>query len=224
MNDQIQINIANTVFNLNRLQLLFELIFSDTLTHGSCRGNTTSDSLQQVINVFSTRPFLMLDNFNTQVDFRLLNVLSIGFHTDFSVFFRELVDSQGSCMQPSQCDELPDVTQLTQSLNVAFLVSNGHGCVPVERWGQVVGQPLVWNLGLDTFSKFLSLSVVWKLGFHPDDIGVRSKLNTTVDSTLSTTLVSVVTFTNSWSVPVEVDFLTQQLLGKSSSLLVGNVR
>ena len=43
-------------------------------------------------------------------------------------------------MQACEGDELPAVAKLSEALDVGLLVGGGHGALPVEGGGEVVGE------------------------------------------------------------------------------------
>lgn len=120
---------------------VLELILGHTLTHSSGTANTTGNHLQQVINVVSTTPFLVGDDVNALLHFRLLNELAVGAHAVLRERLGELVRDKRGSVQSSQSDELPRVAELAETLDVGLLLVAGHGLLPVEGGREVVGEP-----------------------------------------------------------------------------------
>ncbi|KAH3666964.1 hypothetical protein OGAPHI_003414 [Ogataea philodendri] len=200
---------------------ILELRLSHTSSHGSSTTHTTGNKLHNAVNVLGTRPLLVLHNLDTIVNLSGLHVLAVSLHTDLGVVPREVVHSQRSGVQTSKSDELPDVAEISKSLDVGLLVRWRHSSVPVEGWRKVVCQPLLRVLSQDTLGKLLGLLVDWKLGLHPQHVGVWSVSSGTVHGTLGASLVSVVTFSDSWSVPVKEHVFSKNRLGNLLSSLVG---
>lgn len=82
--------------------------------------------------------------------------------------------------------------------------------------------------GMHTISKLLGLVIVRKLALHPNQIGKWRVSDGTVDGTLSTTLVPVVTFAGSGRIPVPVDIHASDSLcncaGFSVALALGSAQ
>lgn len=122
---------------------LFELILCDTLAHSTCATDTTSDHLQHLIDIVSTTPFLMGNNINLVLDLWLLNKLAISTHALLRVRLGEGVADEGGGVQASKGNELPAVAELSETLDVSLLLGGGHGLLPIERGGKVVGQSII---------------------------------------------------------------------------------
>lgn len=73
---------------------------------------------------------------------------------------------------------------------------------------------------VNTISELLRLSKVGQLALHPDSIGVRGISDCPVDSTITTTLQTVVTFSCPRCLPVEEDILAQHSPRNLSRLFV----
>lgn len=217
------------MFNVNSLNIFYclklglELVLGNTGTHGSSGSNTSSDHSQNTVNVLGSGPLLVLDNLTTLVNLGLLDLATVSLHTLLRVGLGELVGDESVGVQTGKGDELPHVAELGQSADVGLLVLGGHGGGPVERGRQVVSQPLVGDGSLDTIGELLGLSVVGQLGLHPDEISVGSVSNTSVDGTLGSSLVSVVALSDSGSLPVEVEVLSEESRSKGSGLKGGGV-
>jgi hypothetical protein len=197
-----------------------ELIFSDTLAHGAGAANTTSHQLEEIICVVGTAPFLVSDDFASRVHLWLLDQLSISTHTMLAVCLGEGISNESSLMQTSKSNELPAVTEFSQSVNVGLLLITWHGSLPVERRRQVVSELLLWPHGMYTIGKLLGLCVIWQFALHPDGIGIWCESNGSVDGTLASALVPVITFSGPWSLPVKENILTSQLFGNGPRVLV----
>lgn len=83
----------------------------------------------------------MRDNVDAIGHLRFLYELSVGAHALLCVRLGECVGDEGSCVQTGQGDELPGVAEGAKALDVGFLFVAGHGLLPVEGGGEVVGKP-----------------------------------------------------------------------------------
>lgn len=198
-----------------------ELILRDTLTHSGSRANTTSDHLQQLIDIVGTTPLLMLDDINTQLRLGLLHQLAIRTHTLLAVRLGKLVANQGRGVQTSQGDKLPAVAQLGQTLDVSDLLVGRHGGLPVERGGQVVGELLLGPDGVDAVGKLLGLLEVGQLALHPDGVAVGAVGDGAVDGAVAAALEAVVALAGAGGVPVEEDVHAQDAAGDGARFRVG---
>lgn len=79
---------------------------------------------------------------------------------------------------------------------------------------------LVWPHAVNTVGELLRLRVIGQLALHPDHITVWSVSNSTVDGTLATALVPVVSLPSSGSIPIEINILSYNSLGNSTSDLI----
>ena len=122
-------------------RLFLELVLSDTLTHSSGTADTTADHLQHVVNIVGTAPLLVSDDVHAELHLGLLDQLAVGAHALVREGAGELVRDEGGGVQARQGDELPAVTQGAQTLDVGLLLVAGHGLLPVEGGGEVVGEP-----------------------------------------------------------------------------------
>lgn len=59
--------LLSLVATFARTRNSLELVFCDTLAHGSGTGHTTRDHLKQLVNVVGTRPFLVLENLDAHL-------------------------------------------------------------------------------------------------------------------------------------------------------------
>jgi hypothetical protein len=195
-----------------------ELGLGNLLTHSSSGGNTTSDHLEETVNVVSTRPLLVSNDIDTVLHLGLLDQRSVSLHSLLGVSLSEGVRDKSVGVESSQGDELPAVSKLSKTGDVSLLVIGGHGRLPVERRRQVVGKLLLGPDGVDSLGELNSLGVVGLLGLHPDQVGVRSEGNTTHDGALGSSLVTVVSLTGTGRVPVEENVLSEDVLGDDASL------
>lgn len=173
-------------------------------------------------NQFSSRPFLVGENIASLVGLGALNQLHVCLHAIADECFRELVRNVGVGVKTGEGDELEEAEKsVTSGIKFwpgchtggsATLAAAPHsqselselpdkllhllgaetGSGPVERGREVVGEPLAGDLGVDTVGELLSLGVDGGLGLHPDQVGVGSKGDGTVDSALSASLVTEV--------------------------------
>jgi hypothetical protein len=118
-----------------------ELILSNTLAHGTGTANTAAHHLKQVIRVVGTTPFLVCDNVDTVVHLWLLDQLAVCSHALLGIGLGELIGDEGGLVETGEGNELPAVAELCETLNVGLLLVAGHGGLPVEGWGEIVGQP-----------------------------------------------------------------------------------
>lgn len=65
------------VATLARTGNSLELVFCDSLAHGSSTRHTARDHLKQLIDVISSRPFLMLKNLYTILESMLVTGLEL---------------------------------------------------------------------------------------------------------------------------------------------------
>ncbi len=130
----------NNKTSLSRENALMELVLSDTLAHGGSRGDTAGNHLLQLVDVVCAAPFLMLDNINAKLHLGLLDELAVRAHADLAVGRGEAVADERRGVQAGEGDELPAVAELGQALDISLLLVAGHGRLPVERGGQVVGK------------------------------------------------------------------------------------
>jgi hypothetical protein len=109
-----------------------ELILCNPFPHRRCRTHTASHHLQEVVHIVGTRPFLMSYDINLACHLRLLYKLSVCSHSLLSICFGELIRDQSCGVQPCEGDELPAVSELSETLDVGLLLVTGHGSLPVE--------------------------------------------------------------------------------------------
>lgn len=117
-----------------------ELILSNSSTHRGSRADPTSQHGQHRVDIARARPLLMRHDIVLAVHLGLLNHLTIRPHAVLSVGSGEVVRDEGVGMQASEGDELPAVAELAEALNVRLLLVAGHGGLPVEGGGEVVGE------------------------------------------------------------------------------------
>ena len=123
-------------------------------------------------------------------------------------------------------DELPDESELPEIPDVALHRVSSETCgVPVERWAQVVGEPLAWVDSVDTLSELLGLGIDRLLRLHPQQVSIRRECDRSVDRTEGSSLVAVVTLSGPGRVPVPVRWVckTELGLGDNESIGVGEV-
>ena len=85
----------------------------------------------------------MLDDVDAQLNLGLLDELAVGAHADLGVGAGEAVAGEGRGVQARQGDELPAVAQGGEAADVRLLLVAGHGRLPVEGRGEVVGESIV---------------------------------------------------------------------------------
>lgn len=117
-----------------------ELVFSNALTHGSRTANTARHHLEHLINVVRAAPFLVFDDIDPVIHLGLLDQLAVRPHALLAVRLGELVADERRGVQTGQRDKLPAVAQLGKAADIRLLFRTGHGRLPVERGGEVVGE------------------------------------------------------------------------------------
>src|SRR5690348_14422597 len=115
-----------------------KLRLRDSFAHGTRAADTTSDHLEQAVDVASAAPLLVADNINVGLHLGLLDHLAVRPHASLDKGLTELICDQRSRMQARECDELPAVTQSAEAFDVGLLLIGWHGSLPVERGGEVV--------------------------------------------------------------------------------------
>ena len=124
-------------------------------------------------------------------------------------------------------DELPYESKLREIPDIALhRVGSETSGIPVERWAQVVGEPVAWIGSMDTLSELSSLGINRLLRLHPEQVSVRRERDRPVDRTESSTLVAVVTLSGPRGVPIPVRWVrkTELGLGDIEGIRVGEVR
>jgi len=123
-------------------------------------------------------------------------------------------------------DELPDESELREIPDIALhRVGSEASGIPVERWAQVVGEPVAWIDRVDATSEFFSLGIYGLLRLHPQQVSVRRKRDRPVDRAESSALVAVVTLPGPRRVPIPVRRVrkTELSLGDIKGIGVGEV-
>ena len=193
------------------LGLLLELGLGNTLAHGRS-GSSLENSVQASIDKVGTRPFLVCQDITADLALLALHQLDVSLHTLLGESSSEQVRDVGVRVETTKSDELPDEAKLAEIPDVALhLLGAELSGIPIERWRQVVCEPLVRTSVLDTLSELLGLGKDGRLGLHPEQVGVRTESDGTVDGTVGTTLVSIVTLAGSAGIPVEADLDTKTL-------------
>jgi hypothetical protein len=153
-----------------------ELGLGNSLAHGSGRGDTTGDGLDQVVVVVGTGPVLVSEGLDTVVALLALDAVDVGEHAFFGELAGKHVDAQGVAVEAGKGDELPGEAQGAQVADEGAHVVVGHASsVPVEGGRQVVGEHDVGVLGEDTLGELGGLGQDGGLGLHPEEVRVRSE-------------------------------------------------
>jgi hypothetical protein len=113
---------------------LMELVLGHAFAHRTGAAHATLHHLQQLIDIVSTGPLLVLDDVDTTVHLGLLHKLAVRTHALLAVRFGELIRDQGGGVQTCKRDKLPAVSQLAETLDVSGLLVARHSRLPVERW------------------------------------------------------------------------------------------
>lgn len=169
-------------FGMNKKWVLFDdlvgtkLGLGDTLAHGSGRGDTARDGLDQVVVVVGTGPVLVSEGLDTVVALLALDAVDVGEHALFGELAGKDVNAQGVAVEAGEGDELPGEAQGAQVADEGAHVVVGHtSSVPVEGGGQVVGEHDVGVLGEDSLGELGGLGQDGGLGLHPEEVRVRSE-------------------------------------------------
>lgn len=151
-----------------------------------------------------------------------LDELNVGLHSLLGKVLCEEVVDVGVGVETGEGDELEDEAELSEVPDEALhLVGTETSSVPVERRAEVVGEPLAGALGVNTVGELLGLGVDGALGLHPDEVGVGSKGNSTVDGALCSTAVTEVALTCPGGGPVpEGKLLEAVTLGSGDGIVV----
>ena len=145
----------------------------------------------------------MRQDIATDLTLTALHKRHIGLHTLLGEAFGEKVADISIRVQTTQGDELPDKAELTKVPDVLLhLLLRKLGSIPVERGRQVVCKPLFRIHSMYTISELFSLGQNRRLGFHPEQVRIRSKGHSTMHSTLGTTAVLIITLTCTRSIPI----------------------
>lgn len=195
-------------------------MFSDSLAHGRRRRDSTGNGLEETVDELGSRPSLMSENVTSDVPLPPLDELDVGLHALLGESGGEEIGDVGVRVKTSESDELPNKSELAQLPNVLlhFRLSKTSS-VPVETGAQVVSEPLSRSSSVNTIGELLGLLVDGALGLHPKEVGVRSEGDGSVDSALSSSLVSVESLSGSGSVPVpEGGRLESRLLSEGESV------
>lgn len=162
----------------------------------------------------------MGDDVDTLLHLGLLHELAVGAHAVLGEGLGELVRDKRGGVQAGQGDELPRVAELAETLDVGLLLVAGHGLLPVEGGGQVVGEFLLGPHGVHAVGEFLGLLVVGQLALHPDEIGEGRVGDGAVDGALGAALVAVEALAGAGGIPVPEDVDAGEVLGDGAGFVV----
>ena len=228
---------------------LLELILRHPLSHRTRTAHTTRHHLQHIIHVIGAAPLLVRHHVDLFIHFWFLDQFTVRTHSLLPERLGELVRHQSGLVETCECNKLPAVAKLGETLDVSFLIGGFHGGLPVKRWRKIVCQPrthttsatptsIVTNPGMEeqrfeekhvlllrphsvhTLCKLLGLREIGQLTLHPDQITVRRVSNRAIHSTLTATLVPVKAFSRPRRIPIKVDVHTRDALCNRTRLRI----
>jgi hypothetical protein len=120
--------------------MFLELILSNTLPHRTRAAYASLHQPQHLIHIIRTAPFLVQQHIDFLLHLRLLHRLAIRPHPSRREVFRERVRDERGRVETGEGDELPAVAERGEARDVGFLLVGGHGGLPVEGGGEVIGE------------------------------------------------------------------------------------
>lgn len=153
-----------------------ELGLGDTLAHGSGGGNTTLDSLDQVVIVVGARPVLMSQGLDVVGALLTLDAVDVGVHALVSKLAGKDVNAESVAVEAGEGDELPGEAELAEVPDEGAHVVVGHASsVPVEGRREVVSEHDVGVAGEDSLGELGGLGQDGRLGLHPEEVRIGSE-------------------------------------------------